>query len=36
MIIGYGHDDRVCAYPSLIAQVESDNLKKRRCMYPRW
>ena len=28
MIIGYGHDDRVCAYPSLIAQVESDNLKK--------
>lgn len=25
MIIGYGHDDRVCAYPSLIAQLNSDN-----------
>ncbi len=23
MIIGYGHDDRVCAYPSLIAQLNS-------------
>lgn len=23
MIIGYGHDDRVCAYPSLIAQLRS-------------
>ncbi len=25
MIIGYGHDDRVCAYPSLIAQLNSEN-----------
>lgn len=24
MIIGYGHDDRVCAYPSLIAQLNSE------------
>ena len=23
MIMGYGHDDKVCAYPSLIAQLES-------------
>jgi aspartyl aminopeptidase len=23
MIIGYGHDDKVCAYPSLIAQLET-------------
>ena len=23
MIMGYGHDDRVCAYPSLIAQLNS-------------
>ena len=22
MIVGYGHDDRVCAYPSLLAQLE--------------
>ncbi len=28
MIMGYGHDDRVCAYPSLIALLESDNLEK--------
>lgn len=28
MIIGYGHDDRVCSYPSLIAQLEANNLKK--------
>lgn len=25
MLIGYGHDDKVCAYPSLIAQLESVN-----------
>ena len=25
MIIGYGHDDKVCAYPSLIAQLESSS-----------
>lgn len=28
MIMGYGHDDRVCAYPSLIAQLESESLEK--------
>ncbi len=28
MIIGYGHDDRVCAYPSLIACVNSKKLKR--------
>lgn len=28
MIIGYGHDDRVCAYPSLIALVNSDMTKR--------
>ncbi len=25
MVMGYGHDDRVCAYPSLIAQLNSEN-----------
>lgn len=25
MVIGYGHDDRVCAYTSLIAQLEVEN-----------
>ena len=28
MIMGYGHDDRVCAYPSLIAQLEARDLDK--------
>lgn len=28
MIMGYGHDDRVCAYPSLIAQLEARDLEK--------
>lgn len=28
MIMGYGHDDRVCAYPSLIAQLEAKDLEK--------
>ncbi len=28
MILGYGHDDRVCAYPSLIAQLEAHDLEK--------
>lgn len=28
MIMGYGHDDRVCAYPSLAALLEVKNLKK--------
>ncbi|MFD0703851.1 aminopeptidase [Slackia equolifaciens] len=28
MILGYGHDDRVCAYPSLVAQLEATGLEK--------
>lgn len=28
MVIGYGHDDRVCAYPSLIAQLEVCDVEK--------
>ena len=28
MILGYGHDDRVCAYPSLVAQLEATDLEK--------
>ncbi|MBQ9690720.1 MAG: aminopeptidase [Eggerthellaceae bacterium] len=28
MIIGYGHDDRSCAYPSLIAQLEAQDLTR--------
>lgn len=28
MILGYGHDDRVCAYPSLVAQLEANDLEK--------
>ena len=28
MIIGYGHDDRVCAYPSLIALINSGKTKR--------
>ena len=28
MIIGYGQDDRVCAYPSLLAQLEADAPKR--------
>lgn len=28
MVIGYGHDDRVCAYPSLIARLEVCDVEK--------
>jgi len=28
MIIGYGHDDKVCAYPSLAAQLHVENPEK--------
>ena len=28
MIMGYGHDDKVCAYPSLAALLNADNLDK--------
>ncbi len=29
MILGYGHDDRSCAYPSLRAQLELDEVPER-------
>ena len=28
MVLGYGQDDRVCAYPSLIAQLHAGKLKR--------
>ena len=28
MILGYGHDDRVCAYTSLVAQLEVERVKR--------
>lgn len=28
MVLGYGHDDRVCAYTSLVAQLEAKDLKR--------
>ena len=28
MVVGYGHDDRVCAYPSLVALLNSDKLER--------
>ena len=28
MILGYGHDDRVCAYPSMMAMLELETVKK--------
>ena len=31
MIIGYGHDDRVCAYTSLMALLEVDEPEKTSC-----
>jgi aspartyl aminopeptidase len=31
MILGYGHDDRVCAYPSMRAILEAKNLKRTAC-----
>ena len=31
MILGYGHDDRVCAYPSLRAILKAGNLEKTAC-----
>ena len=27
MICGYGHDDRVCAYPSITAMIDADEVK---------
>lgn len=31
MILGYGHDDRVCAYPSMVAMLEASELKRTAC-----
>ncbi len=31
MIIGYGHDDRACAYPSVIALLHTKKVKKTAC-----
>ena len=28
MVLGYGHDDRICAYTSLMAQLEAENVKR--------
>ena len=31
MILGYGHDDRVCAFPSYKAMIEAGNCDKTSC-----
>ena len=31
MVIGYGHDDRICAYTSLIAILETENPLRTSC-----
>lgn len=31
MIAGYGHDDRVCAYTSLMALIDTDKCQKTTC-----
>lgn len=31
MILGYGHDDRVCAFPSLMAMFEATNTDRTAC-----
>ena len=31
MVLGYGQDDRVCAYPSFRAQIEMHDLKRTSC-----
>ncbi len=28
MILGYGHDDRSCSFPSLVAQLEAEDLER--------
>jgi len=32
MILGYGHDDRSCSYPSLRAQIELDEIPERTAL----
>lgn len=31
MIAGYGHDDRVCAYPSFVAMMEAESVERTSC-----
>ena len=31
MVLGYGQDDRVCAYPSFRAQLETKDIKRTSC-----
>ncbi|WP_442952117.1 aminopeptidase [Peptacetobacter sp.] len=31
MILSYGHDDRICAFPSLFAILEMENTKRTSC-----
>lgn len=31
MVLGYGQDDRACAYPSFRAQIETHDLKRTSC-----
>ena len=31
MVMAYGQDDRVCAYTSLVAMLEVDNVKRTTC-----
>ena len=31
MILAYGHDDRICAYTSLVAMLETGRVKKTAC-----
>ena len=31
MIAGYGHDDRVCAYPSFVAMMEAEAVERTSC-----
>ena len=31
MVLGYGHDDRVCAYPSMMAMLESGDVERTAC-----
>ncbi|MCR5647395.1 MAG: aminopeptidase [Acholeplasmatales bacterium] len=31
MVLGYGHDDRVCAYTSLRAVLDTDNVNRTSC-----
>ncbi len=31
MVMGYGQDDRVCAFTSLLAMLETENVKRTAC-----